>query len=69
MVILDSDLMTILGWSSSSQALVLGKRFLNCHPENDIATTIITFEEQVRGWMAVLLAQSTLKDEGTNPNL
>lgn len=52
MFILDSDHMSLLEWGSTSSA-VLRERLASCD-ESEVATTIINYEEQIRGWMAYL---------------
>ena len=59
--VLDTDHMSALEWGSS----VVGERLierLNTLHVDEAATTIITFEEQARGWLSVL-AQSHSLDE------
>ena len=53
MVVLDTDHVSVLEWASSPEALTLRSR-LEQLPDEEIATTIISFEEQTRGWLAVL---------------
>ena len=62
MVILDSDHMSLLEWTDSPPARNLEAR-LDQMPAADIATTVINYEEQVRGWMAMLAKASKLKDQ------
>jgi tRNA(fMet)-specific endonuclease VapC len=50
MVLLDTDLLTLLERGGSS-ALSLQVR-LDELPRSDVATTIVSYEEQSRGWMA-----------------
>ncbi len=58
MYILDSDHMSLLEWGSAESA-VLRER-LSTSDEAEVATTIITYEEQIRGWMAYLAKAKTL---------
>jgi tRNA(fMet)-specific endonuclease VapC len=51
MVILDTDHMSLLEWGQSSESMRLRERLADLAPE-EVATTIINYEEQVRGWMA-----------------
>lgn len=51
MVILDTDHMTLLQRTGSPLTARLSARLAEW-PLEDIATTIISYEEQVRGWMA-----------------
>jgi hypothetical protein len=61
MYVLDTDHMSALEWGSGAAGQRLIAR-LNKLSEGEAATTIITFEEQTRGWLAVL-AQSRSLDE------
>lgn len=56
MYILDTDLISLMERKNSPEAQRLRFRLAALKPE-EYVTTIITFEEQMRGWMA-LLAQS-----------
>src|SRR5262249_10225972 len=53
MYILDTDHLSILGRANSAEAQRLRFRLAGLKPEERI-TTIITFEEQMRGWMSHL---------------
>lgn len=51
MYILDTDHFSLVEWGSG----VVGQRLhqrVRALPESDVVTTIITYEEQTRGWMA-----------------
>jgi tRNA(fMet)-specific endonuclease VapC len=52
MLILDTDHMSLLEWDSNSAAHL--RERLSEHNESDVATTVINYEEQVRGWMAYI---------------
>lgn len=45
--LLDTDHMSLLEWGGNS-SLPLRERLADCDP-NEVATTIISFEEQMRG--------------------
>ncbi|HWG46920.1 MAG TPA: type II toxin-antitoxin system VapC family toxin [Gemmataceae bacterium] len=53
MVILDTDHLSVLEWQDSPAARNLRAR-LEDHSPEDLGTTIISFEEQMRGWAAYL---------------
>jgi tRNA(fMet)-specific endonuclease VapC len=53
MVILDTEHMSLLEWSGSPPAQKLETR-LNRLSANEICTTIISYEEQLRGWLGML---------------
>ena len=53
MIILDTDCLSVFDREKYLEFLVLRKK-LNEFPPDEIFTTIITFEEQMRGWLAYL---------------
>ena len=60
--VLDTDHMSVLEWGSGG----LGQRLiarLNSLPVGEAATTIITFEEQTRGWLSVLARSRSLDEQ------
>jgi tRNA(fMet)-specific endonuclease VapC len=58
MLILDSDHMSLIEWGGEESA-PLRERLSDQDP-NQVATTIVNYEEQVRGWMAYIArARST----------
>jgi hypothetical protein len=59
-VILDTDLLTVLQ-SGSQPACSILKQRLDQVSDADIYTTIITLQEQLRGWLAVLNRARTEK--------
>lgn len=62
MYILDTDHLSLLQRVLSVEAQRLRSRLAALPPEERV-TTIITFEENVRGWMAVLAKARTLPDQ------
>jgi len=60
--VLDTDHMSALEWGSGAVGQRLLAR-LNALPEGDAATTIITFEEQTRGWLSVLARARSLNEQ------
>ena len=52
MFVLDSDHMSLLEWGGRDAA-ALRERLADA-PEDEVATTIICYEEQMRGWMAYI---------------
>lgn len=60
MYILDTDHLSLLGRADSPAAQRLRFRLSRLKPEERI-TTIITFEEQMRGWMSHLAQARSLK--------
>jgi tRNA(fMet)-specific endonuclease VapC len=53
MVLLDTDHLTILEWQDSPAAVQIRAR-LQQHSPEEVGTTIINFEEKMRGWMSIL---------------
>ena len=58
MFVLDTDHMSLLEWGSNSAAR-LRERLADCE-ERHVATMIVNYEEQVRGWMAYIARARTL---------
>jgi tRNA(fMet)-specific endonuclease VapC len=52
-ILLDTDHVNVLKYPDSLQFVTLTTR-LNASADQDIATTIITVEEQMRGWLALI---------------
>ena len=62
MVVLDTDHLSLLEWGSGAEGQRLLARLRTLAPE-EVVTTIITFEEQMRGWMAYLARARTLTQQ------
>jgi len=62
MLVLDTNILTILEWSVSSPRAQRLLRRLETSEEHTV-TTIICCEEQMRGWMASLNAKRQLKEQ------
>jgi len=62
MVILDTDHVSLLEWAESPEAQRLGARLEHLTTEK-IATTIISFEEQTRGWLTSLAKSRTMAQQ------
>lgn len=61
MLILDTDHMSLLQ-RGGTEGKRLRSRLLSV-PLDDVATTVVTYEEQTRGWLARLARQSTLEQQ------
>jgi len=61
MLVLDTDHMSVLEWGGERSA-ALRARLANIAP-NQVATTIVSYEEQIRGWMAYLARAQNLVQE------
>jgi tRNA(fMet)-specific endonuclease VapC len=62
MYILDTDHLSILDRADTHEAQRLRFRLAQV-PPNERVTTIISFEEQMRGWMAVVAKARTLPEQ------
>ncbi len=58
MIILDTDCLSLLNREKILESSAL-RRKLDTFSPDDIYTTIITFEEQMRGWLAVIAKAKT----------
>lgn len=61
MFILDSDHMSLLEWGGPESA-PLRERLADCEPL-EVATTIINYEEQIRGWMAYIARSKSVTQQ------
>ena len=60
MLVLDTDHVTLFAWTNDEAAYRLRDRLRHIpHPER--ATTIISYEEQTRGWLAYLSQARTIE--------
>ena len=53
MIVLDTDHVNVLKYPDQPQFATLTNR-LNASADQDVATTVITVEEQMRGWLALI---------------
>ena len=53
MILLDTDHLSALKYRSHPRAIRLWKR-IHAQPPGTVATTVIGYEEQVRGWLAAI---------------
>jgi tRNA(fMet)-specific endonuclease VapC len=54
MYVLDTDILSLLAHKDSPEAPRIGRRIAQLPDDDVVVTTIINFEEQMRGWMAAL---------------
>jgi hypothetical protein len=52
MIVLDTDYMSLLQWSKDTNRMPFLQRVRSLEAEN-LATTIVTYEKQTSGWMAI----------------
>lgn len=62
MVVLDTDHMSVLERSAQPGAVLLRTRLAPLPPE-EVVTTIISYEEQMRGWMAYLARTRSVRHQ------
>jgi len=62
MIVLDTDYMSLLQWSKGTNRTPFLQRVRSLEAEN-LATTIVTYEEQTRGWMAIKAKARTVIQE------
>ena len=62
MFVLDTDHISVMERESSSESYRLRCRLSEIDPD-EIVTTIITFEEQMRGWLAYLAKSRSVSDQ------
>ena len=62
MFILDTDHFSLLEWGSGAVGQRLHQR-IKALPVGEVMTTIITFEEQTRGWLAFQARARTLEQQ------
>jgi tRNA(fMet)-specific endonuclease VapC len=62
MVLLDTDHLSVMEWQDSPAALRI-RTHLEQHSPEEVGTTIINFEEKMRGWMAFLAKARKVKEQ------
>ena len=62
MIILDTDCLSLLERQTGTDYLRL-QRKLDEFPSDELTTTIITFEEQMRGWMSYLAKMRSIDEQ------
>ena len=62
MVVLDNDHLSILEWRAGTDARRLRERLRGVDPAS-VVSTIISFEEQMRGWLAQLAKARTMAQQ------
>lgn len=64
MVVLDTDHLSLVEWRAGTDAYHLRMRLREVDPAS-VASTIISFEEQMRGWLAQLAKARTIAQQIT----
>jgi tRNA(fMet)-specific endonuclease VapC len=62
MIILDTDCLSLLERQTGAAYLILQAK-LDEFPSDEIVTTIITYEEQMRGWMSYLARMRSIGEQ------
>jgi tRNA(fMet)-specific endonuclease VapC len=62
MTILDTDHLSVLEWQDSPPAIAL-QRKLDQQDRKTVCTTVVNYEEQVRGWLATLARCKKVMDQ------
>jgi len=60
-IVLDSDILTIMAWPGSARAQE-AERALE-QENDDVCSTIVNYEEQMRGWLAYLASAKTIAEQ------
>jgi tRNA(fMet)-specific endonuclease VapC len=63
MIILDTDILTLVQRDESASALRVRARIAELPPDEHVATSIITYHEQTRGWLAYIAKARTKAQE------
>jgi tRNA(fMet)-specific endonuclease VapC len=61
MLVLDTDHMSLLEWDSNAAAHL--RERLTDRDEHEVATTIVNYEEQIRGWMAYIAGARSIDSQ------
>jgi tRNA(fMet)-specific endonuclease VapC len=61
--ILDTDLFTLIGITDSPEYTRLRARVAQLPREDEVVTTIITYEEQTRGWLGYAAKSRSIEHE------
>jgi tRNA(fMet)-specific endonuclease VapC len=61
--VLDTDILSLLGHKDSPEAPHIRRRIVELPAQDSVVTTIINYEEQMRGWIAALSAARSSKFE------
>ena len=64
MVVLDTDHLSLVEWRAGTDARQLRMRLREVDPTS-VVSTIISFEEQMRGWLAQLAKARTIAQQIT----
>jgi tRNA(fMet)-specific endonuclease VapC len=63
--ILDTDILTLLGREDAPESPRIRRRIAELPAHDVVVTTVINFEEQMRGWMSFVSKARTFREEVT----
>ncbi len=61
--VLDTDILSLLAQKGSREGANIRRRLVELPPGDTVATTIVNYEEQIRGWMALLRSAKSTSAE------
>jgi tRNA(fMet)-specific endonuclease VapC len=61
--VLDTDILSLLAHRDSPEAPRIRRRIAQFPPDDSVVTTIINYEEQMRGWMALIGRSKSSRNE------
>jgi tRNA(fMet)-specific endonuclease VapC len=61
MILLDTDHLTLLKYPDSERGVRLSERLRSQSPEEVVTTSIVSVEEQMRGWLAAIAKERQAK--------
>jgi tRNA(fMet)-specific endonuclease VapC len=61
--VLDTDILSLLAHEDAPEAPRIRRRIAELPAENPVVTTVVNYEEQIRGWMAALGKAKSSKSE------
>jgi tRNA(fMet)-specific endonuclease VapC len=61
--VLDTDILSLLGHGDSPESPRIRRRIAELPQEHAVVTTIINYEEQMRGWMGALKKAGSVQSE------
>lgn len=63
MIVLDTDVVTLLLHADSAEAIRISARIAELPPDADVGPTIVSYQEQTRGWIAYIGKARTVEQQ------